>query len=143
MRLSARQALYLSKYLLSEGASDSVSDALGRRLSEEEGIALHDLITGSIIEILCDFEFDDKEPPVWIDPIQTWADDHKGISFQRPNGVVVYTVTGEVAPHPRVGFLPNYSSSVVVRRSSDGKTTQMLVGELKDMVQINQQEDIK
>lgn len=104
---------------------------LGRYPTDDEAHELYERLKAALELVLIDFEFADPEAVPNVDPIQTWADDHKGQGFRRPKGYVIYTVTGEVETF-RYGWA-QYKVPIV-KRSSDGKTQQMTIQELRKMV---------
>lgn len=120
-----------------EKAGDIVETYLGRELFTEEGFDLSNSLRSAISQALEEFEFfepGDLEPSPEVDSMADWAHNHRGISYKRPNGKVIYTVTGELGQY-RHGMIRGYSGPLV-RRSSDEEEVPMTITELEAMTRV-------
>jgi hypothetical protein len=134
MRLSESNARWIAqRYADTDHFGLLLRDKLGRFIYEDEADSLLEVLTKVISDVLIDFEFADPEVVARLDSVQLWADDHKGKSYRRPKGKVVYTVTGEVA-WQRYALKPR--AQPLVKRSSDGETQPMPITELETMVEV-------
>jgi hypothetical protein len=113
---------------------DPLLRVLRRNLTEDEQQELWTAIRDGLVATLADFEFLDPETVPKIDPAEAWAHDHRGVGFQRPNGRVVYEVTGEVQRWTRGIYVRNVP---LVKRSSDGFVVPMTMAELLAMEELD------
>jgi hypothetical protein len=131
MKLRESKCNWIARqYANSDHLGVMLAHELNRTLTEGESEDLVELLSKVIGEVLADYEFVNPERAPILDSTELWVEEHTGVSFKRPHGTVVYTVTGELQWH-RYTLRPQ--AQPVVHRSSDGKTTPMTIAELQAM----------